>query len=453
MTFKKICIAAALAALWSGTSYAAVSAEEAKQLGTTLTEFGAEKAGNADGSIPAYTGGIKTPPPDFKPGSGRYPDPYKDEKPLLKIDAKNMAQYASMITPGTKALLERFPDYYINIYPTHRSMGYPDWVLKNTVANATTAKLAGEVDGDAVEGAHAGIPFPIPKSGTEVMWNQQLRWSGVRTDMRFGIFLIDSSGRKTLAGDQETRFIYPYYDRNSKDLKNYAFETGYTTQYGPPSSVGGLALQNYSINHAVKDDTVWFYTPGQRRVRLAPESKYDTPAATVGGALLFDELGGYSGRMDRFDWKLVGKKEMYVPYNAYGVTFSPDAIGKQHVNPAVERWEKHRVWVVDSTLKTGKRHIFARRTFYIDEDSWSIVASEAYDSSGAMYRVGNYLGFPLYDKPRISQPGQIMYDMTKGDYVFSVYQADPQYFMKPFDDVMPNMSGYTPDAMSNSGVR
>ena len=30
----------------------------------------------------------------------------------------------------------------------------------------------------------------------------------------------------------------------------------------------------------------------------------------------FDELNVFSGRLDRFDWKLLGKKEILIPYNS-----------------------------------------------------------------------------------------------------------------------------------------
>jgi hypothetical protein len=183
MSIKKFILSAAAASLWAGAACAQVSPEELKQLGDKLTEFGAEKAGNADGSIPAYTGGIKTIPADFKAGSGRYPDPFKDEKPLFTIDAKNMAQYVQWLSPASKALLERFPTYRINVYPTHRTMGYPDWVLKNSVKNASTAKMV--AGGDGVEGAFGGIPFPIPKDGYQVLWNNYLRYQGARSEMHF----------------------------------------------------------------------------------------------------------------------------------------------------------------------------------------------------------------------------------------------------------------------------
>lgn len=453
MKLSKLFIAAVAAALWSGTAVAAVSAEAAKQLGTTLTEFGAEKAGNADGSIPAYDGGIKTIPADFKRDSGRYPDPFKDEKPLFTIDASNMAKYADNLSDGVKTLLQRFPDYHLNVYPTHRTMPYPDWVLKNTVKNATSAKLVGDVDGDGIEGAYGGIPFPIPSKGTEVMWNQTLRWSGTQTNMRFGIFFIDSSGHATLVGDQESRFIYPYYDPKASSLSGLGFEVGYTTYFNPPANAGQLFLQVYSLNHSVKDDTTWIYTPGQRRTRVAPELKYDTPAASIGGALLFDELGGFVGRMDRFDFKLVGKKEMFIPYNSYTAVISQNLIGPKHVNPDVERWEKHRVWVVEATLKAGKRHVYKRREYYMDEDSWAMSLSDNYDASGNLYRAGIFLTYPIYDKPRLAPPTQAYYDLTKGDYVVSVANGDPKMYTKPMDDVLPNMSQYTVDAMGGSGIR
>jgi hypothetical protein len=99
----------ALAAL-PGLTLAAVSAEEAARLGTTLTPIGAEKAGNADGSIPAWTGGQTTAVPGFVPG-GHYPDPYADDRPLFTITAANAQQYRDKLSPGQLALLQRYPTW------------------------------------------------------------------------------------------------------------------------------------------------------------------------------------------------------------------------------------------------------------------------------------------------------------------------------------------------------
>ena len=98
----------------------------------------------------------------------------------------------------------------------------------------------------------------------------------------------------------------------------------------------------------------------------------------------------FNGAPDRYDWKLIGKKELYIPYNAYRLD-SPqlkysDIIKPGHINRDLTRYELHRVWEVEATLKTGERHIYAKRHFFIDEDTgrlqWSIITTVAI-SSGA----------------------------------------------------------------------
>ena len=82
---------------------AKVSAEEAARLNKDLTPFGAERAGNADGTIPAWDGGITGIPANvtFDPASNELqPDPYADDKVLFTITAQNLAQYADKISPA-----------------------------------------------------------------------------------------------------------------------------------------------------------------------------------------------------------------------------------------------------------------------------------------------------------------------------------------------------------------
>ena len=136
----------------------------ASELGKSLTRFGAVAAGNADGSIPAYKGGVQAPA-SFKPGADRYPDPFANEKPLYSITKDNLAQYKAELSEGTVAMFQYYPDYRIDVYPTHRSIRYPKWFLDNTVKNDGTTKLEGAVEGDKVVGAapdgypFQGIPF------------------------------------------------------------------------------------------------------------------------------------------------------------------------------------------------------------------------------------------------------------------------------------------------------
>src|SRR5258705_3933687 len=206
-------LAVALAAFGVASSVlGAVLAEEAGQLGTTLTPLGAEKAGNADGSIPAYAGAPVTPPASYKPGSGKYPDPFADDKELVKIDSKNVAQYKDVLTPGVVATLQQYPSFAVHVYPTRRTAQYPKWVLDNSIKNATKGELGGEVRGDAVKGVYGGIPFPIPKSGEEVLWNFRLRYVPAFSQMRQSSYLVDSSGRSVFLGRFLCRFANAYYD-------------------------------------------------------------------------------------------------------------------------------------------------------------------------------------------------------------------------------------------------
>lgn len=461
----KACAAAAASVVLSQTVLAAVSAEEAKQLGTTLTEFGAEKAGNADGSIPAYTGGVTKAPAGFKSGGDGYIDPFKDDKPLYVVDGKNLSKYQDQLTEGTKVMLARFPTYRLDVYPTRRSVAYPAWVRENSVKNATTAKLSGEIEGDNVSGADAdgnpfaGVPFPIPKNGYEVMWNHKMSFGPtVDHDASTG-WLVDTSGTPTALPTTNQFFIKPWYDRSGK-LRKQVFDAVFgfsATMTAPPSSAGVHFLNYYLANSAEGGQKVWFYTPGQRRVRAAPEFAYDIPIAAYGGVLVWDEIFGFVGRMDRFNFKLVGKKEMIVPYNVYGITnqaTSKESLGPKHINPDVLRWEKRRIWIVDAKRKENARHSYSRRTFYIEEDCWCIVATESYDSANQLWRAANLYTFPTYDTGGVNTSSWSFNDLIKGNYfVINIGRKDPGNFVRSYADAEGLPIKLTPQAVAAGSVR
>lgn len=452
----KTLIAFALAGLVSSMpAIGAVSPEEAKALGTTLTEFGAVKGANADGSIPAYTGGgAKLPAGTPRSNNGRYPNPFKDEKPLYRVDAKNMAQYSDLLTEGTKEMMRRYPSFHAEVYPSHRTMSYPDWVLKNTVKNATTAKLIGKNDGDGVEGAFGGIPFPIPKNGYEVLWNHFLAYMGTSFDIRFTEFLVDSSGKRTLIGDVRQVRFYDYYDQSKTELGDVWYSKSQTSFYGPPSSVGVSVMLWSPSDYSKDDQRSWAYTPGQRRVRLAPESTYDTPSSFVSGAVLAEEQGMYTSRMDRFEMKLIGRKEMLIPYNNYDYNRQPsDQVWtKDHLKSEGQRWEKHRVWVVEGTRRDGARHVYKKRRFYVDEDSWYIVAMDSWDDAGNIYRVG--LAYPsMYlDRPGFVVPPLSVNDLVKGNWMYMAWIGDDGTYSR-IHDGKPKGTQFTPDSMAGTGIR
>ncbi|MCX4149965.1 MULTISPECIES: DUF1329 domain-containing protein [Paraburkholderia] len=450
--------------LSSGLATAAVTADEAKALGSTLTKFGAEAGASSDGSIPAYAGGLTKPPAQ----ADHYADPFADDKPLYSIDAKNADKYQAVLTEGDKALLAKFPTYRLDVYPTRRSVAYSAWFLENTQKNATTATLGGAVEGDNLKGAasdglpFAGVPFPIPKNGYEVMWNFKEGFGPVVTEERVKAFQVDSAGKIALLPDVDAYVLRPWAEHSGK-MRQSTFNATYGASsklIAPPSSAGTVFLTYYlpEVEGGDGGQKVWFYTPGQRRVRAAPEFGYDTPIASFGGSLFWDDVDGFRGRLDRFDFKLVGKKEMIVPYNVYGVTntmLTKDAVGPQHINPAAVRMEKRRVWVIEATRKEGARHAYSRRTFYVEEDCWCIVAHDTYDNAGKLWRVGRVFTFPTYDVGGTNGNSWVWYDLIKGSYVVSAIGAsDPGQYIRGHasGDGLPGMA-LTPQAVAAGSER
>jgi hypothetical protein len=366
--------------------------EEVAQLGKNLTEFGAEKAGNAEGTIPPYTGGLTQVPPGYVPNSGFRPDPFASEKPLFSIDAKNMAQYADKLTVGTKHLMEKFPTFRIDVYPSHRTCRYPDYVLKNSVLNATRASTANE--GLACREAKLGVPFPIPKTGYEVMWNNNLRYNGLGRQSKFYTDLVDNTGRMYSVSQINFWEFWPYYDQNPPSNSKYkdVYWLDRWIFLAPPRKAGEGGRADDPLNIGETNRSAWLYLPGQRRVKLAPQVAFDTPSSDGNGNFTYDETWLFNGSMERYDMKLIGKKEMYVPYNAYKAVYVTKPVKDKyymphHVNPDVLRWELHRVWIVEGTLKPGKRHCYKTRRFYIDEDSWSCSSMDVYDAADKLFHI------------------------------------------------------------------
>ncbi|MDM0047422.1 DUF1329 domain-containing protein [Variovorax sp. J22R115] len=435
---------------YSASIQAAVSADEAKKLGAELTAVGAEKAGNKEGTIPEYTGGLTTPPASFDKSKNVRPDPFASEKPLFSIDAKNMATYADKLSAGTQALMKAIPDFRIDVYPTHRTAAYPKFVLENSVANATRAKISD--DGMSSLGARAGIPFPIPKTGNEAMLNHIARYQGISVVLpKYSAYNVDSAGNLTLATQGVWTAESPYYqDKDGGATLVARARANYT---GPARRAGEAIMTLEPIDYSSNGRRAWQYLPGQRRVRLAPDLAYDTPNASTGGQSTIDDVNLFSGKLDRYDFKLVGKKELYVPYNDYRFNYSDkpeDVFQAKSINPSAVRWELHRVWVVEASLKEGKRHIYSRRTFYLDEDTWSVTASDQYDGRSQLWRAGFAYPTQMYDRTAPNSMTSGHYDLLAGTYYVNLWPGTSG--VKVTDSAQPD-SEWTADSLASQGVR
>lgn len=439
-----------LVLLQLGIAHAAVTAEEAKQLGTSLTLVGAEMAGSKDGLIPAYTGGLTTPPPGFDKDKGIRPDPFASEKPSFSIDGKNADKYADKLTEGSKALLKANADFRMDVYPTHRTVALPKSVLDTTVKNVTQAKLS--TDGLSLSGTRGGIPFPIPKTGSEAMFNHLARYQGLLVVVpKFSAYNVDRAGKLALSSQGTWTQDSPYYESSNATDPNLLSRA--QAVYSGPARRAGESIMTMESLDAAKARRAWQYLPGQRRVRLAPDLAYDTPNPSTGGMSTYDDVNLFNGLQDRFDFKLVGKKEIYVPYNTYRFTYhdkAEDAFLPKFINPDLVRWELHRVWVVEATLKEGKRHIYSRRTFYLDEDSWAVLASDQYDGRGQLWRPGFAYLTVNYDAASVNTMAAGHYDLISGSYYINVWAGANG--IKVSDKVRPD-STWTPDNLAAQGIR
>lgn len=444
--FKKLMVVAAAAACCNSPAQAAVSEQEAKQLESRLTAFGAEAAANKEGTIPAYSGGLTTPPANFVKGTTLRPDPFPGEKPLYSINASNMEKYGDKLTDGIKGMLKKTPSFRIDVYPSHRTVAYPQELLNNAVKNATRCKTAEE--GLAIiEACRGGTPFPIPKTGHEVMWNHITRYVG-NTEFRAKTNYVDASGRVIQTADFYGYQEMPYYNPSAADPKVMIYYRGDQLS---ARNAGNSTFFADHLNPVETGRRVYAYSPGQRRVRVAPDFAYDTPSDSSGGVQLYDEVNVFSGKMDRFDFKLIGKREVFMPYNNYKLYNGKlaDILKPNNINPDMNRWELHRVWVVEATVKPGKRHVYSKRIFYIDEDLGGAMADN-FDASGKLWRVVMSYVAPAYDVPASGSNVYAHMDLISGIYVYITHTGESGgiKFVPPKPS-----SFWTPAGLSAGAVR
>ncbi len=452
MRYHTATLTALALALSTASAWGAVSAAEAAKLGSSLTPLGAEKAGNAACTIPAWDGGLSSPGAGYKPG-GHYPDPYASEKPLLKITAANAEQYKDKLSPGQLALLKKYSTHAMNVYPTHRTAAYPKGVYAATQANATKVNLT--AGGNGFSGAKAGYPFPLPQNGQEAIWNHIAAYRGNTYGTNWSQAAVTREGSFTpVRFEYEYDFHYNNLDKADKDREpNKLFNFLQTVT--APARLAGAVLLVHEYADQVKDPRkAWTYNPGQRRVRLAPNVAYDNPGTAADGLRTNDDFLMFNGATDRYNWKLVGKKELYVPYNSYKVSGNSlkmaDVLRPGHLNPDHTRYELHRVWVVDATLKPGTSHIYSRRTFYIDEDSWNVLVVDKYDARNQLWRVGEQHNINYADVPMFYPTLEVHHDLQSGRYLAMGLRNGEA---KVYEKLQRSPADFSPSGLRGVGTR
>jgi len=440
-----------LAAFLPLASLASVSEAEANRLGADLTPLGAERAGNAVGTIPAWDGGITTPPAGYQVGD-HHPDPYGDEQPLYTITADNLSEHREVVTLGHAALIQAYPDYKLKVFPSHRSAANPQRIYDATRRNATKATLVN--NGAGFAGAIVGIPFPMPQNGLEVIWNHLTRYRGVAATRHIGQAAPTRSGNYTMVEfEDEFLFNYARDGLTPEELDNVLIY--FKQEVVSPARLAGTILLAHETMDQVKEPRrAWVYNVGRRRVSRAPNVAYDNPGTASDGMRTSDQFDMFNGATDRYDWNLVGKREMIVPYNSYTLHSdkikNKDILTPLHINQDLARYELHRVWVIDATVKAGSSHLYARRTFYIDEDSWQILAVDQYDSRGQLWRVSEAHCINYYDALSFWSTLEVHTDLQAGRYL--AIGLDNENKMYDFS-IERKPGDYSPDSLRRAGIR
>lgn len=440
------------ALLFTSTVQAKLSPEEVARLGQDLTPFGSEKAGNAEGTIPEWTGGLTEPPAGWEGPGHRYVDPFAAEAPLFSITRENMADYADKLIPAQKKMFEKYDGFRMDIYPTHRTHALPQYILDNTKNNA--AAVEATEGGNSVTGAYAMIPFPIPKTGHEVMWNHLLRYQGLGSTYSYTCVIVTPDKVMTDISGGNYYDYFPYFAPDGSGKADGEYWWLYIVNTMPARVKGEILLVKDALDTIKNPRRAWQYIPGMRRVRRAPTIAYDTPSSTLSGMQTIDDAYGFNGALDRYDWKIIGKEEKYIPYNGYKFE-SNDPLEKQfntfYVSPDYMRYELHRVWVVEATLKEGSRHIYKKRRMYLDEDSWLNVYMENYDGQGDLWRMSTYYPVAAYDLPGVVARAFHLQDFSSDSYglqvLFNGIENMPNY-----TEIQPP-SFFTPASMRRNAKR
>ena len=339
-------------------------------------------------------------------------------KPLYVVTRQNLAQYEQYLTEGQKAMFKAYPTYKMLVYPPVRAAFFPDEILKATVANATRGSIKGTDDLDGVE---LGFPFPIPKSGAEPMWNHKLKFRGSAVQRYNNQAIVKPDGGYKISKlIEDVKFKYANLKEPGSAEKNAILAFYLQEVLEPPRVAGQITLVHESADEGAGARKAWLYSPGLGRVNRAPDVGYDNPSIGSDGEQFYDQVDVFNGSLDRYNWKLMGRKEILIPYNSW-VLNSPtfkykDIIRPGHINQDLARYELHRVWVVEATLKPGLRHRFARRMFYLDEDSWSIALVDCYDQRGLLWKMqeAHLLSAPFV--PTTTGVPELIYDLQSKRY-------------------------------------
>ena len=465
MTFHRMKVATlafcalAVAAPAITPALAKVTPEEAARLDKDLSPMGAERAGNKDGTIPAWTGELPARPAGFERGK-HLPNPFPGDKPLFTIDASNNAQYRDKMTEGQLAMMRTYPTYRMKVYQSRRTCAHTPDIYAAVKRNATEATLTS--GGNGIAGALVGTPFPIVQEGIEVFWNHRFRPRPFKSRRTYVQATVNGSRQYQPIKNSED-ILYQYSgpgllqkgDVNALDQLDNVWVKYLRIVVSPARLAGNVLLVYDNIDDGISGRQVWVYNPGTRRVLRAPQIAFDNPLTNADGLGTSDQFDGWNGSPQRYAFKLVGKREVYLGANNYDIQSDAhsyeDILKSGHADQELMRYELQRAWVVDASLREGYRHVYKRRVTYSNEDSWLIGAVDTYDTRDQLWRIQEAAAYTEYDAGFCSSGVDFIYDIQSGRYV-AMGMTNEEHATNYFADFV-NPEDMSPDTIRSLGVR
>lgn len=395
----------------------AADPEQAGRLDAELTPFGAQRAGNADGSIPAWQGGLTQAPACYGGLGARYCNPFAEDRPETLVTADRADAFEAWLSPGQRALLAQFPaSQVMPVYATRRSYTNPAPVLQAIRRNAMRAQL--QANGEVLADAEQGVPFPIPENGVEVIWNHKARYRPAGLRVQDHQFVVAPTGDFSQTVSRIDT-LQPYAQAGQPGVPMLRYTLQVFTE--PPRLDGTVLLIHDSRDALAQPRRAWQRSSGQPFLRKAPALAHDAIVPGSDGILTIDQIDGFSGPLERYDFRLLGRQELLVPANSYRLHSSAleyaDLLGKHHLNPEHLRYERRRVWVVEAVLRAGVAHRYKRRRFYVDEDGWQIRVVDVYDARGTLIQMQELHSVMAYDLGYEFVVAHAVYDLEHQRYL------------------------------------
>ena len=320
--------------------------------------------------------------------------PYQDGLPQqpgiapgMTIDRDNWQAAEAVLLPEILSLIQA-GDFRIRIQAT-TDLPVRTPYLEASLAHAQQARLT---ETGQVEDYQAGRPFPVldaadPQAGLKALWNFRYRDLPQTLDIRAYVRGINSAGTidRSNVGRMRMRFgMHRVGDEhNDPQWQEKGIYMRATFRLIAPADQEGRMRIMTVFDDDSQPQEILSYNPLNRRIRKS----HSNLLARMGGGrydILMEEQPPlyFIGYLHEYEWTYLGERVLLLPgfLQADEVSFG----GKNNWYPEAP-WELRRVVAVESMPKAG--HPYGRRVFYLDVQTYALLAVLSYDADGQFARL------------------------------------------------------------------